>query len=121
MQLEVLAYLASKAVNGKMVKIVNSREDDIKTSPCKIGVEAYLKLGATKDGIIKVLKARYMVDGGAYVDISPRMAKAIAVDCSDHIILKIYGATQGVFILIILMSLPIVDLVMQNIPSVWRE
>lgn len=82
MQLEVIAYLASKAVNGKMVRIANSREDDIKTSPCRIGVEAYLKLGATKDGIIKVLQARYMVDGGAYADIGPRMAKAIAVDCS---------------------------------------
>lgn len=82
MQLEVIAYLASKAVNGKLVKIANSREDDIKTSPCKIGIEANLKIGATKDGIIKVLKANYMVDSGAYTDIGPRMTKAIAIDCS---------------------------------------
>lgn len=82
MQLEVIAYLASKAVNGKLVKITNSREDDMKTSPCKIGVEANLKIGATKDGVIKVLKANYMVDSGAYADIGPRMTKAIAVDCS---------------------------------------
>ncbi|AQR93704.1 xanthine dehydrogenase family protein molybdopterin-binding subunit [Clostridium saccharoperbutylacetonicum] len=82
MQLEIIAYLAAKAVNGKTVKIANSREEDIKTSPCKIGVEANLKLGATKDGIITVLEANYMVDGGAYADIGPRMAKAIAVDCS---------------------------------------
>lgn len=81
-QLELIAYLASKAVNGRMVKIANSREEDIKTSPCKIGVEANLKIGATKEGFIKVLEARYMVDGGAYADIGPRMAKAIAVDCS---------------------------------------
>lgn len=32
-QLEYLAYLASKAVGGKMVKLVNSREEDIATSP----------------------------------------------------------------------------------------
>ncbi|WP_297418235.1 xanthine dehydrogenase family protein molybdopterin-binding subunit [Clostridium sp.] len=82
MQLELIAYLASKAVNGKLVKIANSREDDIKTSPCRIGVEANLKLGATKDGIIKVLEANYKVDGGAYSDIGPRLAKSIAVDCS---------------------------------------
>lgn len=81
-QLEIIAYIASKAVNGKLVKIENSREDDMKTSPCRIGVEANLKIGATKDGIIKVLKANYMVDCGAYADIGPRMAKAIAVDCS---------------------------------------
>ena len=82
MQLEVLAYLASKAVNGKLVRIANSREDDMKTSPCRIGVEADIKIGATKDGIIKVLEAKYMVDSGAYTDIGPRMAKSIAVGCS---------------------------------------
>jgi len=81
-QLELIAYLASKAVDGRLVKIANSREEDIKTSPCKIGLEANLKIGATKDGIIKALEAKYKVDGGAYVDIGPRMAKAIAVDCS---------------------------------------
>ncbi|KZL92667.1 xanthine dehydrogenase family protein molybdopterin-binding subunit [Clostridium magnum] len=81
-QLEFIAYLASKAVNGRLVRIANSREEDIKTSPCRIGVEANLKIGATKDGIIKVLEARYMVDNGAYADTGPRMAKAIAVDCS---------------------------------------
>ncbi|WP_027624941.1 xanthine dehydrogenase family protein molybdopterin-binding subunit [Clostridium lundense] len=81
-QLEFIAYLASKAVNGRLVTIANSREEDIKTSPCRIGVEGNLKIGATKDGIIKVLEARYMVDGGAYADSGPRMAKAMAVDCS---------------------------------------
>lgn len=80
--LEVLAYIASKAVNGRLVKIANSREEDIKTSPCKIGLEANLKIGASKNGIIKVLEAKYMVDSGAYTDSSPRIAKAIAVDCS---------------------------------------
>lgn len=82
MQLEIIAYLASKAVNGRLVRVANSREDDIETSPCRIGVEANIKIGATKDGIIKALEARYMVDGGAYADIGPRMAKAIAADCS---------------------------------------
>lgn len=81
-QLEFIAYLASKAVNGRPVRIANSREEDIKTSPSRIGVEANLKIGATRDGIIKVLEARYMVDNGAYADTGPRMAKAIAVDCS---------------------------------------
>lgn len=81
-QLEFIAYLASKAVNGRLVTITNSREEDIKTSPCKIGVEGSLKIGATKDGIIKVLEAKYAVDSGAYADTGPRMAKAMAIDCS---------------------------------------
>lgn len=81
-QLEVIACIASMAVKGRQIKIANSREEDIKTSPCKIGVKANLKIGATRDGVIKVLEATYMVDGGAYADTAPRMAKAMAVDCS---------------------------------------
>jgi CO/xanthine dehydrogenase Mo-binding subunit len=81
-QLEIIAYLASKAAGGKMVKIENSREEDITTSSCKIGIEAKLKIGTTKDGLIKALECTYHVDCGAYADTGPRMAKAIAVDCT---------------------------------------
>ncbi|ARC86819.1 molybdopterin-binding domain of aldehyde dehydrogenase family protein [Clostridium argentinense CDC 2741] len=82
-QLEFIAYLASKAVGGRMVKIANSREEDITTSPSKIGIEAKLKIGTTKDGLIKALECTYHVDCGAYADTGPRMAKAIAVDCTS--------------------------------------
>lgn len=81
-QLELLAYLASKSVGGKMVKIANTREEDMVTSPSKIGLEANLKIGASKDGMIKALECTYLVDCGAYTDTSPTMTKAIAVDCT---------------------------------------
>jgi len=81
-QLEFIAYMASLAVGGKIVKIENSREEDITSSPSKIGVEAKLRLGATYDGKLKVLECIYYVDCGAYADTSPRMARAIATDCS---------------------------------------
>ncbi|PKM45481.1 MAG: aldehyde oxidase [Firmicutes bacterium HGW-Firmicutes-8] len=80
--LEIIAYLASKAVNGRMVKLVNTREEDFTTSPCGIGLEAKLKFGATKAGIIKAAEITYLLDSGAYSDICPRMAKAMAVDCT---------------------------------------
>lgn len=80
--LEFIAYIASKAVGGRMVTISNSREEDITTSPSKIGIEAKLKIGTTKDGLIKALECTYHVDCGAYADTGPRMAKAIAVDCT---------------------------------------
>ncbi len=79
-QLEYLAYLASKVVGGKLVKLVNSREEDIATSPCKVGTKAKLIIGATSDGMIKALKATYYVDCGAYADTGPRMSKAMIVD-----------------------------------------
>lgn len=80
--LEILAYLASKAVNGQVVKIANTREEDIVSAPCRLGLEAKIKLGATKEGYLKAVEMTYLVDTGAYSDIGPRLAKAIAVDCT---------------------------------------
>lgn len=81
-QLEILAYMASKAIGGKPVKIANTREQDIATSPCKLGLEANVKVGASKDGYIKAMELTYLVDTGAYADTGPRMTKAMAVDCT---------------------------------------
>lgn len=59
-QLEFIAYMASLAVVGKMVKIENSREEDIGSSPSKIGVKAKLRLGASYDGKLKALEAIFI-------------------------------------------------------------
>jgi CO/xanthine dehydrogenase Mo-binding subunit len=80
--LEALAYMATKAVNGAPVRIVNSRENDMISSPCKLGLEAAFKLGATKDGLLKAAQMTFSIDCGAYSDIGPRLAKAIAADCT---------------------------------------
>lgn len=82
LNLEILAYLASLAVGGKLVRIANTREEDIATSPAKIGVKAKMKIGATKAGHIQAVECTYYVDCGAYTDSGPRMAKAISSDCS---------------------------------------
>ncbi len=81
-QLEILAYMASKAVGGKLVKIANSREEDLVTSPCKLGLEARIKLGASRSGFLKAVEMTFLVDTGAYTDIGPRLAKSIAADCT---------------------------------------
>lgn len=81
-QLEVLAYMASKAVGGREVRITNPRENDMVSSPCKMGLEATIKLGAAQDGFIKATQMTFLVDTGAYSDIGPRLTKAIAVDCT---------------------------------------
>jgi len=82
MQLEVKAYIAAKAVSGRTVKLVNTREEDMTVSPCHMGLEANIKLGATKDGKISAAEMTYYVEAGAYAEISPKMTKAIAVDCT---------------------------------------
>lgn len=81
-QLEILAYIASAAVGGRAVRLTNSRENDIVSSPCRMGLEAKLKLGASKDGMLQSVQMKYLVDTGAYSDIGPTLTKAIIVDCT---------------------------------------
>ncbi|MBS4196586.1 xanthine dehydrogenase family protein molybdopterin-binding subunit [Lederbergia citri] len=81
-QLEILAYIATKAVDGKLVKIVNTREDDMVTSPGHIGLTAKVKLGCTKEGFLKVAELIYLWDSGAYSDKGIDLARAGAVDCT---------------------------------------
>lgn len=80
--LEILAYIASSMVNGHAVIIASSRELDMVTSPCHLGLEAKIKLGADKNGKITAAEMLYQVDCGAYSDICPSMTKSIAVDCA---------------------------------------
>lgn len=80
--IEFLAYLATLAVGGRMVRISNTREEDISTAPSKLGVEGKIKLGATKDGKLTALECLYLVDCGAYANTGPNMARAVATDCS---------------------------------------
>ena len=78
--LEILAYLASRSVGGKAVRLTIPREQDMTTAPCRIGLDAEITLGARRDGRIMAAAMTYNVDSGAYTDSAPNMAKAIAVD-----------------------------------------
>ncbi|NLG37224.1 MAG: xanthine dehydrogenase family protein molybdopterin-binding subunit [Clostridiales bacterium] len=79
---EILAFLASRRVGGKPVRLTMPREQDMAAAPGRIGLEADITLGASKDGLIHAAELTYWLDCGAYTDISPYMTKAIAVDCT---------------------------------------
>lgn len=81
-QLEYLAYMASHAVGGKAVKLVNSREVDMIASPVHIGLDAKIKLGCTRDGKLTAAEFVHLFDGGAYSDRGVVMSRAGAVDCT---------------------------------------
>ena len=80
--LEILAYMASRSVGGKAVRLTIPREQDMASAPCRLGLEASIKIGAAKGGIIQAAEMTYWLDCGAYTDISPYMSKAIAMDCT---------------------------------------
>jgi CO/xanthine dehydrogenase Mo-binding subunit len=81
-QLEYIAYLASKACGGRPVKINNSRESDMVSSPCHIGLEAKVKLGATKEGKLTALEITFYFDTGGYTDGGAAVTQAAAIDCT---------------------------------------
>ncbi len=81
-QLELIAYLASRSVDGREVIITNTREEDMISSPCRIGLEARVKLGAARDGMLKAAEITYLVNSGAYCDMGAVMTKSIASDCT---------------------------------------
>ncbi len=89
-QLEVLACLASFAAGGRPVRLQNTRENDIAASPCRVGFEAKLCLGASQKGRLLGARMEYYVDSGAYAGISPVIARAVLADCTgpyrvDHV------------------------------------
>lgn len=79
-QLELIAFLASRAAGGRMVKIANTRAEDIATSPVQIGFEGHVKLGARRDGTITAAEMTYLIDCGAYSDSGAIMTKAISAN-----------------------------------------
>ncbi len=81
-QPEVLAVISAMNVKGKWINLANTREEDMVTSPCHLGLEASIRIGAKRDGTITAAEMSFHIDTGAYADISPKIAKAIAVDCA---------------------------------------
>jgi CO/xanthine dehydrogenase Mo-binding subunit len=81
-QLEGLAYLLSKSVGGKPVRVANSREQDIVSSPGHIGLESKVKLGATKDGTLVAMDLLHLFDSGAYADYAVNVSRAGAIACT---------------------------------------
>lgn len=79
-QLEVIAFVASQAVGGRPVQIANTREEDMITSPVRIGLDAHIKLGARRDGRILAVQCVYLIDGGAYSDMAVVETDSMASD-----------------------------------------
>ncbi len=81
-QIELLAYAASRAVGGKKVRIAFTREMDLITAPVHLNFEGTVKLGATKEGKILAAELYYYHNCGAYSDSAPNMSRAAATSCT---------------------------------------
>lgn len=74
--LEPLIALLSKAANGKPVKFVATREEEISTLPCRQGLAARIKTGVKKSGEIVAEEIEYLWDAGAYADYGVNITRA---------------------------------------------
>jgi len=74
--LEPLVALLSKAANGKPVKFIATREEEISTLPCRQGLAAKIKTGVKKSGKIVAEEVEYLWDAGAYADYGVNITRA---------------------------------------------
>ncbi len=81
-QLEYIVYLCSRAVGGRPVELVNTREQDMISSPVHIGLNGTVKLGCTREGVLKAAEILYLFDGGAYSDRAVIISRAAGIDCT---------------------------------------
>jgi len=94
-QLEFIAYIASRAVGGQKVMLTNRREEDFVTSPVHIGLDATVTIGCDDTGRFIAMKISYLFDGGAYSDKAVDICRAAAIDCTgpyrvDHVFCDAY-------------------------------
>jgi len=76
--LEPLAYVLSKAADGRPVKVVATREEEFNTLPSRQGLHATIEIGCSNDGKIEALKSTYVWDAGAYADYGVNIGRAAA-------------------------------------------
>lgn len=81
-QLEGLAYLCSRAVGGRPVRLINTREQDLISSPGNMGLEAKVRLGAKRDGTLVAADLEFLFDSGAYADYAVNISRAAAISCT---------------------------------------
>jgi CO/xanthine dehydrogenase Mo-binding subunit len=75
-QLEPLAYLLSKELGGRPVRVANSRETDMVSSPGAPGLQARVKMGALKTGVITAAEVEFLFDSGGYADYAVNVSRA---------------------------------------------
>lgn len=81
-QLEPLAYLLSRAMEGRPVRLANTREQDLVGSPGAPGLSSRVRLAAMADGTLLAAEIEYLFDSGGYADYAVNVSRAAAYSCS---------------------------------------
>jgi CO/xanthine dehydrogenase Mo-binding subunit len=81
-QLEPLACLLALRFPGRPVRLANTREADMLSSPGRPGLQSRVKLGARADGTLVAADMELLFDSGAYADYAVNVSRAAGVACT---------------------------------------
>jgi CO/xanthine dehydrogenase Mo-binding subunit len=81
-QQEPLAYLLSRELGGRPVRVANTREQDLTTSPGRLGIQARIRRGATSDGRLTAADIEFLFDCGGYADYAVNVSRAAGYSCT---------------------------------------
>ncbi len=81
-QLEPLAYLLSRGVGGRPVRLSNTREQDMVSSPGGPGMQSKVRFGAKADGTLVAAEIEFLYDSGGYADYAVNVARAGGYSCT---------------------------------------
>ena len=80
--IEPIAYLLSKKMGGRPVRVCLDRTEDFICAPGAPGIEATIRLGADKKGRLTAADIELLFDSGAYADYAVNVSRAAALACS---------------------------------------
>lgn len=81
-QLEPLACLLAMRFPGRPVRLANTREADMLSSPGRPGLQSRVRLGSRADGTLLAADMELLFDSGAYADYAVNVSRAAGVACT---------------------------------------
>ncbi len=80
--LEPLASLLAMRFPGRPVRLANTREADLLSSPGRPGLQARVRLAAHTDGTLLGADIEFLFDSGGYADYAVNVSRAAAISCT---------------------------------------
>jgi CO/xanthine dehydrogenase Mo-binding subunit len=79
---EPLAALLAMRFPGRPVRLANTREADLLSSPGRPGLQARVRLAARADGTLLGAEIEFLFDSGGYADYAVNVSRAAAISCT---------------------------------------
>lgn len=79
---EPLAGLLAMRFPGRPIRLANTREVDMLSSPGRTGLQSRIRLAARADGTLLAADIEFLFDSGGYGDYAVNVSRAAAISCT---------------------------------------